>query len=146
MLPPFPWIDVAIILALVALNGVFAMGELAVVSSRRARMEAMVRAGRPGGGGRQAAADPGKFCRPSRSASRLIGHRLGASFGGRAWGRPPRHGSRRWGSVTLPAPGRSGFALVIGLTTFASLMIGELVPKQFALRSPEPIARWSPSR
>ena len=33
-----------------------------------------------------------------------------------------------------------GFAIVIGLTTFASLIIGELVPKQFALRAPEPIA------
>ena len=34
-----------------------------------------------------------------------------------------------------------GFILVIILTTYASLVIGELVPKQFALRSPEPIAR-----
>ena len=33
-----------------------------------------------------------------------------------------------------------GFAVVIILTTFASVVIGELVPKQFALRSPEPIA------
>jgi hypothetical protein len=42
-LPPFPWIDVAIILALVALNGVFAMSELAIVSARKARLEAMAR-------------------------------------------------------------------------------------------------------
>ena len=34
----------------------------------------------------------------------------------------------------------AGFALVIGLTTYASLIVGELVPKQFALRAPEPIA------
>ena len=45
-LPPFPWIDVLIILALVALNGVFAMSELAIVSSRKARLEAMARSGR----------------------------------------------------------------------------------------------------
>ena len=44
-LPPFPWIDVLIILALVALNGVFAMSELAIVSSRKARLEAMARSG-----------------------------------------------------------------------------------------------------
>ena len=37
MLPPFPWFDVVIILALVALNGVFAMSELAIVSSRKAQ-------------------------------------------------------------------------------------------------------------
>src|SRR3546814_7718677 len=42
-LPPFPWIDVAIIMALVVLNGVFAMAELAIVSSRKARLEAMAR-------------------------------------------------------------------------------------------------------
>ena len=35
---PFPWFDLAIILALVALNGVFAMSELAIVSSRRPRL------------------------------------------------------------------------------------------------------------
>ncbi|PWS22855.1 hypothetical protein DKP78_16195, partial [Enterococcus faecium] len=49
MLPPFPWFDVVIILALVALNGVFAMSELAIVSSRKARLEAMARAGKRGG-------------------------------------------------------------------------------------------------
>jgi len=38
---PFPWIDVVIILALVVLNGLFAMSELAIVSSRAARLEAM---------------------------------------------------------------------------------------------------------
>ncbi|MBV9747273.1 MAG: DUF21 domain-containing protein, partial [Acetobacteraceae bacterium] len=58
-LPPFPWLDVAIILALIALNGVFALSELAIVSARRARLEAMARAG--SGGARTAmelAADP----------------------------------------------------------------------------------------
>ena len=42
-LPPFPWIDVVIIVVLFALNGVFAMSELALVSSRRARLEAMAK-------------------------------------------------------------------------------------------------------
>ena len=40
-LTPFPWSDLIIIVALVALNGVFAMSELAIVSARRARLEAM---------------------------------------------------------------------------------------------------------
>src|SRR3546814_7602742 len=34
----------------------------------------------------------------------------------------------------------AGFATVIALTTYVSLIAGELVPKQFALRAPEPIA------
>ena len=43
-LPPFPWFDVAILLVLVAINGVFSMSELAIVSARKARLEAMARA------------------------------------------------------------------------------------------------------
>src|SRR6185369_1316960 len=40
-----------------------------------------------------------------------------------------------------PEPAQTlGFALVILLTTYASLVVGELVPKQIALRSPEPLA------
>ena len=35
---PFPWLDVAIILGLVTLNGLFSMSELAIVSSRRPRL------------------------------------------------------------------------------------------------------------
>ena len=35
---------------------------------------------------------------------------------------------------------RLGFGLVVALTTYFSLVIGEIVPKQIALRSPEPIA------
>jgi CBS domain containing-hemolysin-like protein len=45
---PFPWIDVVIILALIGLNGLFAMSELAIVSSRPARLQAMADAGSSG--------------------------------------------------------------------------------------------------
>ena len=43
---PFPWIDVAIILVLIAVNGVFSMSELAIVSARPARLEGMARTSR----------------------------------------------------------------------------------------------------
>ena len=59
---PIPWADVLIILALIALNGVFAMSELAIVSSREARLKAMAKSG--SGGARCAldlAAEPGRF-------------------------------------------------------------------------------------
>ncbi|MCP3736565.1 hemolysin family protein [Sphingomonas sp. RP10(2022)] len=138
-LPPFPWIDVLIILALVALNGVFAMSELAIVSARKARLEAMARAGSKGA--RSAlllAADPGKFLSTVQIGITLIGVLAGA-YSGSSLGQPT--------GLRLQALGLSaetaqtvGFAVVIGLTTFASLVIGELVPKQFALRKPEPIA------
>src|SRR5690606_272391 len=89
-LPPFPWIDVAIILALVALNGVFAMSELAIVSARKARLEAMAKAGRWRSGARCAvglASDPGKFLSTVQIGITLIGIVAGA-YSGTSLGEP----------------------------------------------------------
>jgi putative hemolysin len=138
-LPPFPWLDVVIILALVALNGVFAMSELAVVSSRKARLEAMARSGRSGA--RAAlllAADPGKFLSCVQIGITLIGILAGA-YSGASLGTPT---AARLQALGVPADTAAtlGFVIVITLTTYASLIIGELVPKQFALRSPETVA------
>src|SRR6478736_10175530 len=59
---PFPWFDLAIIIALVLLNGVFAMSELAIVSARRPRLEAMARRGSKGARvAIELGADPGRF-------------------------------------------------------------------------------------
>ena len=141
MLPPFPWIDVFIILALVALNGVFAMSELAIVSSRKARLEAMVRSGKPGARAAMAlAADPGKFLSTVQIGITLIGIGTGA-YSGASLGTPT---AARLEALGMPAAlaNNVGVALVIGLTTYASLIIGELVPKQIALRNPEPVASW----
>ena len=138
-LPPFPWIDVLIILALVALNGVFAMSELAIVSSRKARLEAMARTGRKGASAAiLLAADPGKFLSTVQIGITLIGIVAGA-YSGSSLGMPT---ALRLEALGLEAEtARSiGYALVIGVTTYASLIIGELVPKQFALRKPEAIA------
>jgi len=139
MRTPFPWIDVLIILALVALNGVFAMSELAIVSARRARLEAMARAGRRGATAAiRLAQDPSKFLSTVQIGITLIGIVSGAYSGG-SLGPPAASGLEALG---LPAEtARSlGFASVIALTTYASLIVGELVPKQFALRRPEAIA------
>ncbi len=139
MLPPYPWFDVLIILALVALNGIFAMSELAIVSVRKARLEAMARSGRRGAAAAiKLASDPGKFLSTVQIGITLIGILAGA-YSGASLGTPT--------AARLEALGLShqtaetvGFALVIGLTTYASLIIGELVPKQIALRAPEAIA------
>ena len=141
MPPPFPWIDVLIIFALIALNGVFAMSELAIVSARRARLEAMVRAGRRGAqAALDLAADPGKFLSTVQIGITLIGIINGA-YSGASLGTP----AAAWlASLGVPEriAGNLGVSLVIGLTTYASLIIGELVPKQIALRNPEPVAVW----
>jgi len=138
-LTPFPWFDLVVILALVALNGLFAMSELAIVSARKARMEAMARAGHRGA--RTAldlAADPGKFLSTVQIGITLIGVLAGA-YSGASLGGPV---GDRLASIGVPAESAPeiGFGLVIAVTTFLSLIIGELVPKQFALRTPEPIA------
>jgi len=137
--PPFPWIDVLIILALVALNGVFAMSELAIVSARRARLEAMARTGKRGAAAALAlAADPGKFLSTVQIGITLIGIVAGA-YSGSSLGEPTAVRLQGLG-LSIETARSVGFALVIGVTTYASLIVGELVPKQFALRKPEPIA------
>jgi putative hemolysin len=136
---PFPWWDVIIILLLVTLNGVFSMSELALVSARKARLEAMARAKRRGAQtALLLAGDPGKLLSTVQIGITGIGVLAGA-YSGASLGKPV---SERLHLLGVPAGSADdfGFALVIVLTTYASLTIGELIPKQFALRSPEPIA------
>lgn len=145
-LPPFPWIDVAIILALVALNGVFAMSELAIVSARKARLEAMARSGtkalRKGAASAIVlAADPGKFLSTVQIGITLIGI-LNGAYSGASLSTPTALRLEQWFGLEPEMAESAGLALVIALTTYASLIVGELVPKQFALRSPEPIAAF----
>ncbi len=139
ILHPYPWTDVAIILALVALNGVFAMSELAIVSARKPRLEALARRGRSGARiAIELGADPGRFLSTVQIGITLIGIIAGA-YSGASLGGPTGERIALLG-VQAETAQAIGFAIVIGITTFLSLVIGELVPKQFALRAPEPIA------
>jgi putative hemolysin len=137
---PYPWIDVVVILVLVAVNGVFAMSELAIASSRKARLEAMARTGSRGARAAiNLAADPGKFLSTVQVGITLIAVISGA-YSGEALGGPTAIRLQQWFGWSNEFSDKAGFVLVIGLTTFLSLIVGELVPKQIALRSPEPIA------
>ena len=136
---PFPWIDVVIIVALIALNGVLAMSELAVVSSREARLKAMARSGSSGAQcALDLAADPGRFLSTVQTGITLIGILAGA-YSGASLGGPVGQRLELLGLEAETAQ-TVGFALVIVIVTFLSLVIGEIVPKQLALRSPEPLA------
>ena len=78
-LAPIPWLDVLLILALVALNGVLAMSELAIVSSRDARLKAMARSGSSGAQcALDLAADPGRFLSTVPSGLTMIAIIAGA--------------------------------------------------------------------
>ncbi|MBA2771593.1 MAG: HlyC/CorC family transporter [Sphingomonas sp.] len=136
---PFPWLDILAILALIALNGVLAMTELAIVSAREARLKGMARAGSRGA---QTALDlannPGRLLSAVQIGITLIGILAGA-YSGASLGEPATQRLQLLGLDDETAE-TVGFTLVIVVVTYVSLVIGELVPKQFALRSPEPIA------
>ena len=138
-LTPFPWIDVVILLLLIGINGLFAMAELSIVSSRKPRLSAMAKKGSRGAQTAiDLAADPGRFLSSVQVGITGIGVLAGA-FSGAALGGPV--GERLALLGLKPETAQTwGFVAVILLTTYASLVIGELVPKQIALRSPEPLA------
>ncbi|KHL24626.1 DNA-binding protein [Croceibacterium mercuriale] len=136
---PFPWSDFALLIALILLNGIFAMSELAIVSARPAQLR--MAADRGSSAARTAlelAADPGKFLSTVQIGITLVGIVNGA-ISGAALGGPV---GERLELLGVPADmaDNAGFALVIAVTTYLSLIIGELVPKQFALRASVPVA------
>lgn len=136
---PFPWTDLVVIAALILLNGLFSMSELAIVSARTARLRVSAEKGSKAAGTAMALAqDPGKFLSTVQIGITLIGIIAGA-YSGASLGGPVGERLATLGVPLRYAP-EAGFALVIAVTTYASLVIGELVPKQLALRAAEPIA------
>ncbi|MXP27177.1 DUF21 domain-containing protein [Altererythrobacter indicus] len=136
---PFPWFDLCILAALIILNGVFSMSELAIVSARRARLQmAADKGNRAARTALLLASDPGKFLSTVQIGITLIGIVSGA-YSGAMLGGPV---GERLAALGVPAryADDMGFALVIVLTTYFSLVAGELVPKQLALRAAEPVA------
>ena len=134
-LSPFPWFSIALIFALIVVNGLFAMSELAIVSARKPRLQALVKVGRRGAAtALRLQEDPGRLLSAVQIGITLISLLAGA-FSGTVMERPV---AERLALAGLP-PG-AAFTLVIIVTTYVSLIVGELVPKQFALRNPEPVA------
>lgn len=133
------YVELAIVALLILLNGLLAMSELAVVSSRRARLQALVERGVIGSRRALAlAADPGRFLSTVQIGITLVGVLSGAFSGATL-------GLRL--SETLIGAGMPrqladplGVGAVVAVITYASLIVGELVPKQIALRNPERIA------
>jgi len=132
-------LELAIAIGLIGLNGVFALSELALVSSRKARLAALADSGRAGARAALALADsPGRFLSTVQigitSIGVLAGAFSGAALGGALTEFLRAQGIPNW--IAEPA----GFGLVLGAIAYLSVVIGELVPKQLALRDPEAIA------
>jgi putative hemolysin len=139
-LTPIPWFDIVLNVALIAHNGVVAMSELAIVSSREARLRAMAKSGSAGAKAALAlAADPSRFLSTVQIGITLIGILAGA-YSGASLGGPLAERLVAYAGMDPETATTVGFSIVIVITTYLSLIIGELVPKQFALRNPEAIA------
>jgi putative hemolysin len=133
------YIELAIIVALILLNGLLALAELAIVSSRRARLQALV--DRDVVGSRRAlalATNPGRFLSTVQIGITLVGVLSGA-FSGATFGLRLTEWFVALGLRASVAEAL-GVGLVVAVITYLSLVIGELVPKQIALRDPEKIA------
>lgn len=136
---PFPWPDLIIIACLIVLNGVFAMSELAIVSAKTARLQAKADKGSAGAKTALAlAAEPGKFLSTVQVGITLIAIIIGA-FSGASLEGPV---GERLAVLGVPSDiaDQVAFFTVIAVTTYLSVVVGELVPKQIALKIAVPMA------
>lgn len=133
-------IAIAVVLLLVVLNGLFAMTELAVVSSRKSKLQS--RAERGDRGARKAlklAEEPTQFLSAVQVGITLIGILAGA-YGQAAIAGQLTEILKQAAPVLAPYAEVGATALVVVLITYVSLIVGELVPKRLALIFPETIA------
>lgn len=132
-------LEVAIILALIVANGVFAMAEIALVSANRLKLRAQAEAGDAAAGKAAALAEsPTRFLSTVQIGITLITVFSGA-FGGAALAGPL---SEVFARVSFLAPLAYPLALVtvVALITYLSVVVGELVPKRLGLLAPESVA------
>lgn len=133
------YFELSLVLALIALNGFLAMSELAVVSSRRARLQAMAAKGSRGADKALAlAGDPGRFLSTVQIGITLVGILSGAFSGATLGDRLA--GQLEQAGLPSGAASALGVGAVVAVITYLSLIFGELVPKQLALRNPERLA------
>ena len=136
---PFPWSDLILIAGLIVLNGVFAMSELAIVSAKTSTLKA--RSDEGSASARIAirlAEEPGKFLSTVQIGITLIAIITGA-LSGASLEAPIGERIALLG-VQEDFARQAAFVSVIALTTYFSVVVGELVPKQLALRASVPIA------
>jgi putative hemolysin len=136
--------EILVILALIVINGVLAMSELAIVSARPGRLKTLEAKSRGARMALRLAEHPGRFLSTVQigitAVGVLSGALSGATLGLRLQGWLVAQGvDREWASTL-------GVGGVVVAITYVSLIVGELVPKQLALRNPEGVAiRMAPA-
>ncbi len=132
-------VEIAIIFLLLIANGVFAMAEIAVVSSKKARLRRLAEQGN--GKARVAlelAESPNRFLSTVQIGITLVGIFAGA-FGGATLA-AQLAGPIAQVSFLAHYADKIAFGIVVAVITYFSLVLGELVPKRFGLSNPEGIA------
>jgi putative hemolysin len=134
-------IEISAILLLIILNGVLSMSEIAVVSSRKIRLQQRAETGSAGAkAALDLAENPNHFLSTVQIGITLIGILAGA-FGGATVANKLEGLLRALPVPWLAASSRAvSVAIVVLIITYLSLILGELAPKQIALNDPEGIA------
>lgn len=131
------YLEILIVAVLIVINGALAMSEMAVVSSRPARLRNLAEAGSTGAEtALRLAGDPGRFLSTVQIGITLVGVLSGAFSGATLGGRFASY----LAANGVPAADTLGVGLVVLAITYLSLIVGELVPKQIALKNPESVA------
>ena len=133
--------DVTLLVFLILLNGVFAMSEMALTASRKARLQVMVEAAEPGA---QQAMDlhdnPTKFLSTVQIGITSIGV-LNGIVGDAAFSQPLSAWLVATLSLSRGTAEIAATALVVVIITMLTIIFGELVPKRIGQTHPEQIAR-----
>ena len=132
-------LEIVLLFVLFLLNGVFAMSELAIASSRRPRLQQWAEEGNA----RAAAAlklaqHPNRFLATVQIGITLVGIITGF-YGGATLSAPVADLLARVAPIA-PYSETIAVIVVVGVVTYLSLLVGELVPKRLALQNPERIA------
>ncbi|MBZ0087833.1 MAG: hemolysin family protein [Thermomonas sp.] len=132
-------LELLIVLALIVLNGFFALSEMAVVTSRKVRLKQRAETSRGARTALELAERPERFLSTVQVGITSIVILTGM-YGGDAIG---QH-IGRWLATHVPTLGRYsetiGTVLAVSLITYLSIVLGELIPKRLALLAPERLA------
>jgi putative hemolysin len=132
--------EIAIILALVILNGIFSMSEIAIVSARKARLELAAKKGdKRAKAALDTANSPNRFLSTVQIGITLIGILTGV-FSGENITNDLQTYLESYPSL-YPFANTLAVIIVVIIITFLSLVLGELVPKRVGLTNPEGIAK-----
>ena len=132
--------DVLILVALIVFNGLFAMSEMALITSKRAKLQKAADAGDTGAQSALAlGSDPNQFLSTVQVGITSIGV-LSGIVGESALAKPLAIWFQELG-MSASSAGYLGTGIVVLLITYFSIVLGELVPKRLGQSNPESIAR-----